>query len=327
LKILLTILGLALSTNLYAETNAPLRVQLHWTHQAQFAGYYLAESRLSQSPEAIRVKLLEGGPGINPINKLLKNQADVGIAWVSELLDARKKGADVVNVAQIFRRPGMAVAFNKRAGLKSVSNLVGHSVGVWNVGDEISVRLWLRNAGIPESSVRLVQQAGGAKDLISGKVNCATVMVYNEYWNLVESGFKPDDLLVTKFGDVGLGMLEDGIYVKRANLDDPNFRRRLTEFLRAMAAGWQQAREHPDEAVAITMTKSRTLEVAHQRRMLDSILNLIPADKPFGFLEPADFERTVNIYAGKAHDAEEIRKLGRAAWTHRIWEEAGLSGR
>src|SRR4051812_33337749 len=94
-----------------ADSAAPLRVQLRWMHQAQFAGYYVAEAHALQRQHGIRTaELLEGGPGIDPLERLGKGEVDVAIGWLGDALDARSKGADIVNVAQIFRRPGMALA-------------------------------------------------------------------------------------------------------------------------------------------------------------------------------------------------------------------------
>jgi uncharacterized membrane protein YeiH/ABC-type nitrate/sulfonate/bicarbonate transport system substrate-binding protein len=312
----------------YAHANAgtPLRVQLLWTHQTQFAGYYFAETHSSHGRDATGIELVEGGPGINPFDRLIKGEADVAIGWLADALAARAKGADIVNVAQIFRRPGMALVCSKAAGIRGAADLAGRSVGVWHVGDEISVHLWLQRAGVPESSIKLVAQAANAQDLISGRLPCATVMLYNEYWTLLRAGIKATDLMLVRFGEEKLGMLEDGLYVRRTSLDDPAFRGKLAAFLKATAAGWRQARESPDEAVALTLSKSPALDVAHQRRMLETILNLIPSDAPFGLLVPADYERTVNIYAHDANDAAGIRRAADAGWTHRIWYQAGLDG-
>jgi len=323
---LLVLLLLLTSLHVGADAAAPLRVQLLWTHQTQFAGYYFAEAHISPARETMKVELMEGGPGINPFDRLAKGEADVAIGWLAHALAARAKGADIVNVAQVFRRPGMALACSKAAGVRSASDLAGRPVGVWNVGDEHSVHLWLQRAGVPASSIKLVPQSANGQDLISGRVSCATVMLYNEYWSLLRAGIKPTDLTLVRFGDEALGMLEDGLYVRRTSLEDPVFRGKVAAFLKAAAAGWQQARESPDEAVALTLAKSGTLDAAHQRRMLETILNLIPADAPFGMLAPADYERTVHILAHDARDAASIRRASEHGWTHRIWYEAGLDG-
>src|SRR5262245_48593656 len=87
-----------------------LRLQLMWRHQAQFAGIYAAIQKGFYERERLRVELIEGGPGINPIDVLSKGEADVAVAWLPYAMDARARGRDVVNIAQIFQRPGMAIA-------------------------------------------------------------------------------------------------------------------------------------------------------------------------------------------------------------------------
>ena len=181
----------------------------------------------------------------------------MAIGWLAHALAARSKGADIVNVAQVFRRAGMALACSKAAAVRTAADLAGCPIGVWNVGDEISVHLWMQRAGVPEASMKLVQQAANAGDLIAGRVPCATVMLYNEYWSLLRAGVKPTDLTLVRFGDEALGMLEDGLYVRRASLDDARFRTRLAAFLTAAASGWKQARDSPDEAVALETGDSR----------------------------------------------------------------------
>src|SRR5690606_24667149 len=138
----------------------------------------------------------------------------------------------------VFHLSAMSLAC-RTATVRSIDNIAGQSIGVWNLGDETSVRLWLRRQGIPETTVTLVPQAARAADLIAGRVACATIMSSNEFWDLVRAGFQARDLIVVRFGEEGLGLLEDGLYVRGAALEDADFRRRVSAFLRATAAGWR----------------------------------------------------------------------------------------
>jgi len=319
------LVSITCSPVLGADTSPmPLRVQLHWLHQAQFAGYYLAEARALQRRTAKEFELIEGGPGIDSLDALAKGEVDVAIGWLGSALDARTKGADIVNIAQIFRRPGMALACLRSSGVRRAADAAGRPIGVWNVGDQISVHLWFQRARIPDGSIKLVQQAADGKDLITGRVPCGTVMLYNEYWSLRLAGLKRADLNLVRFGDAGLGMLEDGLYVRRANLDNPDFRRRVVAFLKAAAEGWRESREHRDKAIAAVLAKAPAADAAHQRRMLDAVLNLIDPNAPFGLLAPAEYQRTVDIFVHNRADGEKVRAAAANGWSHRIWQEAGL---
>src|SRR5690606_5963752 len=143
--------------------------------------------------------------------------------------------------------------------------------------------LWLRRQGIAEEAVTLVPQAAHAADLIAGRVACATVMTYNEYWDLVRAGLQARDLIVVRFGEEELGLLEDGLYVRRAALEDADFRRRVAAFQRATAAGWREARLQPYEAIAAVLELAPDADREHQENMLETVLTLIPDARPFGF--------------------------------------------
>ncbi len=74
-----------------ADVTAPLRVQLRWLHQAQFAGYYVAEANTSRGLGDSEFELVAGGPGISPLGRLVKGEVDVAILCqlCSEALQAR----------------------------------------------------------------------------------------------------------------------------------------------------------------------------------------------------------------------------------------------
>src|SRR5262245_26698174 len=96
-----------LSTVAYAETNVPLRVQLHWSHQAQFAGYYVAESLIPHDKGVKAIELFEGGPGIDPLDKLVKGEADI-----SDRLGCASTGGSQKRSGHCECRPGIPTTWN-----------------------------------------------------------------------------------------------------------------------------------------------------------------------------------------------------------------------
>src|SRR5581483_8025810 len=141
-----------------AQTLDRVRLQLMWFNQAQFAGVYVARDKGLYAQEGLDVTAIEGGPGIVPADVVAKGGADVATAWLPSAIDARRRGEDVVNIAQIFRKPGMTVLCRRDAGINSILDVAGKTVGVWNVGDELNVREWFRGNSIPLDRVTLMQQ-------------------------------------------------------------------------------------------------------------------------------------------------------------------------
>ncbi len=316
-----------LATPAVAQAPDRVRLQLMWYHQAQFAGFYVALHKGFYGRERIAVELIEGGPGISPIEVLAKGEADVAVAWLPSAIDARVRGRDVVNVAQIFRRPGMAIACRRDTGVQSVDDVAGKVIGVWNVGDELDVRYWLKTINVPLDRVTITEQKPNGQDLIEKHTACATVMMYNEYWWILRAGLTPSDLLDVRLADNGLGFLEDGLYATASSLQDEHQRDVLVRFLRATLSGWRYAKENVEEAFAITMAEAPRTEPVHQRRMLESILQLVGDSTRIGLLDLPAYWHSIDMVAGQSGKGAVVRAAAATGWTHQLWRDATSGGR
>ncbi len=78
-------------------------------------------------------------------------------------------------------------------------------------------------------------------------------MTYNEYWQVIDAGIKPDQLVTFKYEDEGVATLEDGLYVLEDKLKDPAFKEKMVKFVRASMKGWKYAEKNPDEAAGIVL--------------------------------------------------------------------------
>ena len=83
-------------------------------------------------------------------------------------------------------------------------------------------------------------------------------MTYNEYWQVIDGGYKPSQLKVFKYEDEGVATLEDGLWVLEKNLKDPAFVTKMAKFVKASMKGWDYAKSHPDEAVKIILAGDST---------------------------------------------------------------------
>jgi NitT/TauT family transport system substrate-binding protein len=56
-------------------------------------------------------------------------------------------------------------------------------------------------------------------------------MTYNEYWQAIDAGFKPDELTVFNYTAMGNDLLEDGLYASEDKLKDPAFKEKMAKFV------------------------------------------------------------------------------------------------
>ncbi len=93
----------------------PIRLQLQWFPQAQFAGYFAALDKGYYRDEGFDVTILPGAVEIVPATVVAGGQAEFGISWVPRMLAPRESGADGVVIAQVFQRsPTLQVSFKDK---------------------------------------------------------------------------------------------------------------------------------------------------------------------------------------------------------------------
>lgn len=301
-------------------------LQLKWVTQAQFAGYYVAQDQGFYADEDLNVTIKPGGPDIAPAQVIAGGGADVVLDWMPSAMASREKGLDLVNIAQPFKSSGMMLTCRKDAGIESPEDFAGKTLGVWFGGNEYPFLSWMSKLGLAtdgsDGGVTVLKQGFNVDPILQGQAACVSTMTYNEYWQIIDAGLTPEELVVFKYEDQGVATLEDGMYVLAENLEDPEFVERMERFVRASMKGWKWAEQNPDEAAMIVLdndaTGAQTEE--HQTRMMREIAKLTAGSN--GALDPADFERTIQSLLAGGSDPVITAHPGDAAWTHAITDNA-----
>lgn len=300
-------------------------LQLKWVTQAQFAGYYVALEKGFYDEEDLNVTIKPGGPDIAPTQVIAGGGADVTVEWMPAALAAREKGLPLVNIAQPFKSSGMMLTCRKDSGVASTDDFKGKTLGVWFFGNEFPFLSWMSQLGLPTTGgadgVTVLKQGFNVDPLLQKQAACVSTMTYNEYWQVIDAGLAPDDLIVFKYEDQGVATLEDGLYVLEDKLADPAFEDKMVRFVRASMKGWKYAEANPDEAADIVLENDATgaQTEAQQRRMMAEVAKLTAGSN--GALDPADYERTVASLMSGGSDPV-ITKAPTGAWTHAITDKA-----
>ncbi|MFO1140934.1 MAG: ABC transporter substrate-binding protein [Amaricoccus sp.] len=300
-------------------------LQLKWVTQAQFAGYYVAEAKGFYQDEGLNVTIKPGGPDIAPEQVLAGGGADVIVDWMPAALAAREAGLPMVNIAQPFKRSGMELTCRNDSGVTKTEDFPGHTLGVWFFGNEYPFLSWMSKLGIKTDGgpdgVTVLKQGFNVDPLLQKQAACISTMTYNEYWQVIDAGLKPEDLTVFKYEDEGVSTLEDGLYVLEPKLKDPAFVDTMAKFVRASMKGWKWAEENPDEAAMIVLDADETGAQTehHQKQMMSEIAKLTAGSN--GALDPADYDRTVKTLLSAGSDPV-ITKEPEGAWTHAVTDKA-----
>ena len=300
-------------------------LQLKWVTQAQFGGYYVAKEKGYYEAEGLDVDIKPGGPDIAPPQVLAGGGADVIVDWMPSALATREKGVPLVNIAQPFKKSGMMLTCLKESGVKTPEDLKGKTLGVWFFGNEYPFLSWMAHLKIPTTGgadgVTVLKQGFNVDPLLQKQAACISTMTYNEYWQVIDAGIKPDDLITFQYEKEGVATLEDGLYVLEDKLKDAAFKEKMVKLVRASMKGWKYAEEHPDEAAEIVLENdsSGAQTEKHQKRMAAEVAKLTAGSN--GALDEADYTRTVKTLLGGGSDPV-ITKEPAGAWTHEITDAA-----
>ena len=179
-------------------------LQLQWFIQAQFAGYFAAQEQGFYEDQCLEVEIVEGGVDIVPQQQLADGVVDFAIAWVPKALATREAGANIVNIAQVFQRSGTLQVSFAEDDITTVADFEGRTIGNWGFGNEYEIFAALAQEGLdPATDVDLVQQDFDMSGLLSGDIDAAEAMTYNEYAQVLEAMnpdtgelYQPDDFNV-----------------------------------------------------------------------------------------------------------------------------------
>lgn len=320
-KTVLVVLALAFS-GAQAQKSIPVKLQLKWFPQAQFAGFFVAKEKGFFKEEGLDVTLLPIGDQ-SPIQTVVTGAADFGTTWITDLLTARQNGLPVVHIAQIFQKSGFTLVSLKSSSLKTPKDFKGKRMGVWPSGNEYPAVAMLKKYGYSSSldataskpDVQAITYPFDPALVFPDKVDLVSAMTYNELDQIMGLGYSADKLKVFKASDYGVNLLEDLMFTSEKVLSDKNFggsgltgKEVAAKLIRASIKGWDYAVKHQAEAVQMVLpvcgntckgSGNRSDAKAHQTWQMNEVAKLYNAGSTLkgkaGLLDPKAYQDSVKL--------------------------------
>jgi len=288
----------------------PVRLQLQWFAQSQFAGYYVAKDLGFYEDQCLDVTILEGAVEIVPQQVLATGGAEFGLAWVPKALVSRDAGADIVNIAQVFERSGTLEVSWADSGITEPADWAGKTVGNWGFGNEFELTAAINRFDVED--VELIGQDFTMTALLNDELDAAEAMIYNEYAQVLEAVnpdtgelYQKEDLSVIDFNEVGTAMLQDAVWVNAEWIAEEGNEDVAVRFLTASFQGWIHCLDNFDECVEVVLNNGSTLGQSHQEWQLNEILALIfPATNGIGVMNQELWDQTVDVSTSEIPELE-----------------------
>ncbi|MER1998494.1 MAG: ABC transporter substrate-binding protein [Lysinibacillus sp.] len=278
----------------------PVTLQLKWVPQAQFAGYFVALEKGYYKDAGLDVTIAPGGPDIVPEQQVANGTAQIGVNWVASLLPHIEQGMPLVEIAQIYQKSGLQLVTMKDSGIASAADLKGKKVGNWMGGNEFEILALFDKYDLdPNKDLEFIKQAFTMDQFLAGELDAASVMTYNEYHVVLQSGVDASELNVIDMNEEGVAMLEDNLFANSEWLAEN--KEVAAAFVEASIKGWQDAIADPAAAVDMVMAQveegSTTKE--HQLVMMEEVAKLVAPEgfdvANIGVIDPEMFQQTADI--------------------------------
>jgi ABC-type nitrate/sulfonate/bicarbonate transport system substrate-binding protein len=257
--------AIALVYALTRPDNPALRVRLTWTHQAQFAGVYLAEDKGYYRDEGVAVEVRPGGIEYSSVKMVAAGTDDVGLTSADQILIARARGVPLVALAALYQRSPVVLFSLRERGITRPEHLRGRKIGI-KYGDntEVPIRALLAKAGLRPGDYEEVSVSYDVAPLLDGRVDVLPGFALNEPISLAEHGHAVNTIYAA---DHGVNFYADVIFAREDVLRDK--RAAVEAFVRATLRGYEYAMAHVDEAVAATRRRAPEARADHERAMVE----------------------------------------------------------
>ena len=241
-----------------------------WTAQAQFAGYYVAETKGFYREAGVKVRIEHPSATQPAMTRLRNNACQATTLQLCQAMEIIDEGIPLVNILQTSMNNAMVIVSAR--GMDPLKQK-GARVGIWSVGfGQLAICMSIKD----HLDYQWVRFAQNVNLFVSGALDATLAMSYNEYYQLVQAGVKMTNKSVYRFCDHGYNMQEDGVYITRDYYE--KHKEQAHRFARASRKGWEWAAQHPDETLDIVMQYVEKNFIATnrvmQRLMLKEILRL-----------------------------------------------------
>ena len=220
-------------------------LQLKWTHAFQFAGYYAALEQGYYRDAGLDVALKEADSEINPVNEVLEGRSQYGVGTSSLLLE-RAAGKPVVALAVVFQQSPYEIY--AAPNIHKLSDLVGKRFMLEPQSQELLA--YLKREGIPLDRIQQMPHSFDAEGLMKGKAEAMSGYMSNEPFYFHQAQY-PYQTFSPR--SAGIDFYGDNLFTTEKELREHP--QRVKAFRAASLRGWQYAKEHRDEVIALIRAK------------------------------------------------------------------------
>jgi ABC-type nitrate/sulfonate/bicarbonate transport system substrate-binding protein len=273
-------------------------IQLNWLHEAEFAGYYVAQDKGFYKDEGLEVTILEGGPGFPARDKVMNGETTFSVTSFGEQRDLVSAGQPSVAVMSAFQIPPLTIFALETSDIRDPRDLAGKKVGVTTDYWRKILRQTLTAAGVDPADVTEVKvEVNDLEKLYDGTVDAWLGYAQDEPIRATVAGHPVTNIFPADFG---IGGYEGLVIATQSTIDSsPEM---VRAFVKATEEGWRYAIENPDEAAQILTTWAKDTSVDFQKLAVRAVAPLVDTPQfPVGWIDSARWQQLMGEAYNPAH--------------------------
>ena len=221
-----------------ASTQEPVTIYLGWSHQFQFAGYYVAKEKGFYSDAGLDVTL-NADKFQDPLSKITEIEGGYAVSTAGTLL-SHPKIKQLSALAVVFQQSPLALVTLKSSGINSLLELEGKTVVA---GAE--TKAMMSSAGVDLDEVNFIHSSTEFSYLLNGDCDAVTYYITDNSSKLPGK----DSLLFNTFRPMEYGIRFYGECLSTSREEVKNNPERVQKVLEATIKGWEYAIENQVEVV------------------------------------------------------------------------------
>jgi NitT/TauT family transport system substrate-binding protein len=244
-----------------------VRFMPNWNLNSQFAAYYVGKELGIFKKYGIDIEILSYNPSKDFTEEFKKNKVDFAVLWLSNAIEANKKNAEIVNIAQFSRKSSVMFVTKKKNKINRIEDFTGKKVAIWHDFQNQAKVFFKRN----KVELEIIPFVNSLNLFYSDGVEIINANYFDEYNSILNSGYDSTDLTVFFMADYGVNLLEDGLYCKNSLLKTDS--ELCIDFANATISSWNYVFKNKDESIEIIekimKANNRPFNKSHQKWMLN----------------------------------------------------------
>jgi NitT/TauT family transport system substrate-binding protein len=278
-------------------------LQLNWTPEPEFGGFYTAARDHLYEKEGLDVAVKAGGAGVQTWKMVATGDVPFAVAEAGEILRARLKGAELVALFAVYQTSPQALMVHKASGVTSLGEIFT-SGKIKKVAMESGlpyVKFLEKKYGF--SKVEVVQHGGNLSLFLADPTMAQQCFAFSEPLSAKEKGV---EVSVFSTADAGFNPYLAVVITSAKYLAD--HRPTVEAFVRAVRAGWKAYLDDPRPTNEYLKTQGASMSVEAMNQYADIQKPYVVGNPPAQYLGSMSDERW-KAFGEQLHDLGEIDQV------------------